>query len=78
MTTIRQNIHHIRTAEIRDQAMLFDDVGILGTGVWESPALHNDDLGQLGAGRVVRDPFHGKVDESGNIQLAGMSLSVER
>jgi 3-oxoacyl-[acyl-carrier-protein] synthase-3 len=59
--------------------MLFHDIGIIGTGLWEGPVVTNDLFGESVSSHLkVKDPYRGYRDEDGNSRIAGMKLTPER
>jgi 3-oxoacyl-[acyl-carrier-protein] synthase-3 len=55
------------------------DVGILGTGVWNSEPVGNERFAHFAdAAGAVRDPFKGKRGEDGTINIAGLELTPAR
>ncbi len=59
--------------------MIIKDVGILGTGLWQGPAVGNDFFGLDYLKRAtVKDPFKGKRSDDGVVRMAGLALSPEK
>ena len=56
--------------------MLINDIGILGIGVWDGPAISNDYFGErFTSAAQVKDPYKGRRSEDGTLRIAGMELS---
>ncbi len=56
--------------------MLFRDVGIVGTGLWDGAPTGNDFFGDsFGARAQVKDPYHGNRGSDGSLRIAGMELA---
>jgi 3-oxoacyl-[acyl-carrier-protein] synthase III len=58
--------------------VIFRDVGVLGTGLWEGEVVDNDALAaRLPASKSVQDPFRGRRADDGAIRVAGLELTPE-
>lgn len=59
--------------------MIIDDIGIVGTGVWEGDVVTNADLAhRIAEGPQVKDPYHGRRTSDGVVRIAGMTLESPR
>lgn len=54
------------------------DVAVIGTGLWEAPAIGNDQLDIEVDRRRAKDPYRGREDASGTVKIAGMELAADR
>lgn len=55
------------------------DVAVIGSGLWEAPAIGNDAFPQVAlAERPARDPYRGRPDAHGVVRIAGMELDAAR
>lgn len=50
------------------------DVGVLGTGLWESEPIGNEVFAHLQTGVAVQDPYRGCRDDDGVVRVAGAEL----
>ncbi len=58
--------------------MIVRDVGVLGTGLWESVPIGNERFAHLARGAEVKDPFRGARGDDGVVRIAGMEFSPDR
>lgn len=59
--------------------MIVKDVGILGTGLWDGPAIGNEHFGEAIDTRTeVRDPFKGRRADDGTVSIAGLEFSPDK
>ncbi|MEW1914534.1 3-oxoacyl-[acyl-carrier-protein] synthase III C-terminal domain-containing protein [Kitasatospora sp. NPDC085895] len=55
--------------------MKFENIGIVGTGIWEGPTVSNSDFSRYYPGcHRLSDPLRGDVSVEGTVQLAGKVL----
>jgi len=58
--------------------MIVHDIGVLGTGMWESEPIGNDRFAYLQRQTAeVKDPFRGTRGDDGVVRVAGMEFSPE-
>lgn len=59
--------------------MIFEDIGIIGTGLWEGEVVTNDRFPpQALENAEVKDPYHGKRDDTGTVRIAGMEFTPDK
>lgn len=58
--------------------MIVRDIGVLGTGMWESEPIGNDRFAYLERHAEVKDPFRGARGDDGIVRIAGMEFSPDR
>src|SRR5690348_14977005 len=60
------------------RAIMTNDIGILGTGLWQSEAITNDMMRRDARAAEVKDPYHGRRDDRGVVKIAGMEFTPEK
>jgi len=55
-----------------------NDIGILGTGLWQCEAISNEMMRRDVQQAEVKDPYHGRRDDSGAVSIAGMVFTPDK